>query len=186
MGQEDLKGRQVIIATDGGRCRIRKTKRGPRTAKKRRRYSTDWREPKLLIIYVIDANGRMDKQISPLIDGTLKGPDVLFGLLYGYFLALDLSDASRILFVADGAPWIRESVLLARKMLGAKGVKCIMHELIDFYHAVQHLHAFAGLRRRWSEKQRKRWVSQQAKLLKNGRIDQVLANLQTATKGSRS
>ena len=40
--------RRVVVSTDGGRLRIRTTKRGPKTAKGRNRYRTDWREPKLL------------------------------------------------------------------------------------------------------------------------------------------
>ena len=40
---ETLEQRRVIISTDGGRIRIRKNKRGPRTKKNRRRYTTDWR-----------------------------------------------------------------------------------------------------------------------------------------------
>jgi hypothetical protein len=47
---ETVAGRRVVVSTDGGRIRIRTTKRGPRTAKGRNRYRTDWREPKLLII----------------------------------------------------------------------------------------------------------------------------------------
>jgi hypothetical protein len=48
---ETLDGHTVVISNDGGRIRIRKDKSGPGTAKDRRRYSTRWREPKLLIIY---------------------------------------------------------------------------------------------------------------------------------------
>src|SRR3954447_23244894 len=46
---EAVAGRRVVRSTDGGRIRIRRTRRGPRTAKWRNRYRTDWREPKLLI-----------------------------------------------------------------------------------------------------------------------------------------
>jgi hypothetical protein len=51
------------------------------TKKNRARYKTDWREPKLLIIYVVNDNGRVDKKILPIIDGTLKGTDVQKHLL---------------------------------------------------------------------------------------------------------
>src|SRR5512142_102628 len=51
---ETVAGRRVVVSTDGGRIRIRTTKRGPKTAKGRNRYRTDWREPKLLIIYVYE------------------------------------------------------------------------------------------------------------------------------------
>jgi hypothetical protein len=40
--------------------RMRETKRGPKTPKGRRRYTGAWREPKVLIIYVVDAAGKRD------------------------------------------------------------------------------------------------------------------------------
>src|SRR3954471_3708420 len=55
---ETVAGRRVVVSTDGGRLRIRTTRRGPRTAKGRDRYRTDWREPKLLIIYVVNEKGQ--------------------------------------------------------------------------------------------------------------------------------
>ena len=103
---DKLKGRRVVISMDGGRVRIRKTKRGPKTKKGRARYSTDWREPKLLIIYVVDEQGRMDRKFSPVIDGTLQGPGDLYALLWSYLQALGVSEVEQILFVADGAEWI--------------------------------------------------------------------------------
>src|SRR3954452_256010 len=59
---ETVAGRRLVLSTDGGRIRIRTTKRGPKTAKGRNRYRTDWREPKLLIIYVVDEKGQMDRE----------------------------------------------------------------------------------------------------------------------------
>ena len=78
---ETVAGRRVVVSTDGGRIRIRTTKRGPKTAKGRNRYRTDWREPKLLIIYVVDEKGQMDREFLAVIDGTLGGPDAIFKLM---------------------------------------------------------------------------------------------------------
>src|SRR3954454_1226034 len=81
---ETVAGRRVVVSTDGGRIRIRTTKRGPKTAKGRNRYRTDWREPKLLIIYVADEKGQMDRDFLAVIDGTLGGPDAIFKLMEFY------------------------------------------------------------------------------------------------------
>ncbi len=183
---ENLKGRRVVLSSDGGRLRIRTSKRGRRTKKNRSHYSTDWREPKLLIIYVVNDDGRIDKKVLPLIDGTLKGTDALFALLHIYLRSLNLSTVDQILFVADGAHWIWDAIQCARKMLILVGLHCKIIELIDFYHAVQHLHGFAEHKCQWSGKRRKQWVSQQKTLLKSGKTKEVLENLQKATKGSRS
>ena len=48
---ETLAGRRVGLSLDGGRWRIRKPKRGRKTAKRRHRDTTDWREPKRMVIY---------------------------------------------------------------------------------------------------------------------------------------
>jgi hypothetical protein len=183
---EALKGCKIVISTDGGRLRIRASKRGRKTKKNRTGYTTDWREPKLLIIYVVDDTGRVDKKVLPIIDGTLKGPDILLVLLTVYLRSLDLKEVSQILFVADGAPWIWEAVELMRLMFALTGQKFRILELIDFYHAVQHLYAFAELKRMWSRKKRKQWVTRQKRLLKKGESKKVIAHMKAAAKGSKS
>ena len=60
--EEDVVGRRVIVSTDGGRIRLRENKRGPKTKKGRTRYNGAWREPKLLLIYVVNEEGKM---VSP-------------------------------------------------------------------------------------------------------------------------
>ena len=99
--EETVAGRRVVISTDGGRIRIRTTKRGPKTAKGRNRYRTDWREPKLLIIYVVDEKGQMDREFLAVIDGTLGGPDAIFKLMELYLRELKIITADKVLFVAD-------------------------------------------------------------------------------------
>ncbi len=82
---ETVLGRRVVVSADGGRLRIRTTERGPKTAKGRNRYRTDWREPKLLIIYVVDQDGQKDREFLAVIDGTLGGPDAIFKPLEFYW-----------------------------------------------------------------------------------------------------
>jgi hypothetical protein len=182
----NVAGRKVVVSTDGGRLRIRKIKRGPKTKKNRHRYSTAWREPKLLSIYVVGEDGRIDRSILPLIDGTLKGPDALFKLLYTYLHLLNIGKADLVLFVADGAPWIWKRVKQMQQLFALAGITFNAIELVDFYHAAEHLQDFAKLQSRWSEKERKRWCRAQSKLLKAGKIRQVIKELQRITKWSRN
>jgi len=81
---ETVSGCRVVISTDGGRIRIREKKRGPKTRKGRNHYTAAWREPKVLIIYTVNEEGRMDRSFTPLIDGTLKKPDDVFALIRYY------------------------------------------------------------------------------------------------------
>ena len=183
---EKLKGRRVVISVDGGRLRIRKTKRGPKTKKGRSHYSTDWREPKLLIIYVVGEHGRIDKEFSPVIDGTLQGPEGLYALLWNYLQALGINELEEILFVADGAVWIWEQLQTFKALLRVKGIACKIVELLDMYHAVQHLYAFSELKRAWGKKKRARWINEQKRNLKGGSVDKLIGALESAARGAKS
>nr|WP_319392928.1 hypothetical protein [uncultured Desulfobacter sp.] len=52
--------------------------------KDRTRFRSAWREPKLLSIYVVNAQGKQEKSFSPFIDGCFNGPDGVFHLLKGH------------------------------------------------------------------------------------------------------
>ena len=105
---ESLKGRVVVITTDGGRLRLRKDRKA-KTKKGRQRYSTQWREPKLLMIYTVKRVGRrtqLDKTFAPVIDGTLSGPEALFKLMRYYLEQLQMG-----VFMVCRTPWHRRAVL---------------------------------------------------------------------------
>jgi hypothetical protein len=179
---ETVAGRRVVLSTDGGRIRIRTTKRGPKTAKGRDRYRTDWREPKLLIIYVADEEGQMDREFLAVIDGTLGGPDAIFKLMEFYLRELKITTADKILFVADGARWIWNRAGAMLRRLGVEPER--VNELVDFYHAVEHLGKIAALQRRWTASERQAWIGRQRRRLLKGGIEEVQGAIDTAC-GSR-
>ena len=180
---EAIKGQKVVVSVDGGRIRIRKNKRGPKSVKGRSRYTTDWKEPKLLIIYITNEEGRLDKEFSPYIDGTLDGPDAIFALLTYYLKRIGIDGAAKVLFVSDGALWIWERVSILVRELGLD--KNNVYELIDYYHAVQHLMNLAKLQSTWSSAEREKWVRKNRRRLKKGRLEQVIADIIEVCKGSR-
>src|SRR5262249_7303555 len=156
-------GRRVVISSDGGRIRLREPKRGPQTKKGRRRYTGAWREPKVLIVYVVDAEGKREASFAPFIDATLHGPDAVFALLRAYLQRLEITKADQVVFLADGAPWFWKRVPLLVHALGLAAEQ--VHELLDFYHAVHHLGQVVALRQDWSAKVRTRWRTHQRRLL---------------------
>ena len=181
---ESVSGRRVVISTDGGRLRLRETKRGPKTKKGRRRYSSAWREPKVLIIYVVDAEGKRESRFAPVIDAILKGPDAVFALLRIYLQQLGITQADQVLFVADGASWIWKRVPLLVKALGLAAEQ--VHEVLDFYHAAEHLGQVSALRKDWSAKVRSRWRTQQRRLLLRGEVERVIAAVRDICRGRNS
>ena len=177
----EVKGKRVVVSTDGGRVRIRKNKRGKRTRKGRRRYHTHWREPKLLIIYVVDESGRLSKEFAPLIDGTMDGPDAIFGLIRYYLLALGIQQADRVLFVTDGARWIWDRVPTLWRELGLPPERC--YERVDFYHVVEHLYTLAGLKRNWTSRRRRQWVRKRRRDLLAGKLKPFMAEIKRQSQG---
>ena len=184
MGIEgSLAGKRVVISTDGGRLRVRKNKRGKKTKKGRSRYRTDWREPKLLVIYVVDEKGRLAKEFAPVIDGTLQGPDEVFRLLEFYLRELEISQATEVLFVADGAKWIWKRVTQLWQRLGLVGIRC--RELVDFYHVVEHVYALAALNTSWRASHRKRWATRQRRRLWRGELKAFIEEVERLCRGKR-
>ncbi len=177
-------GRRIAVSCDGGKTRLRENKRGPKTKKKRTRYNGAWREPKLLIIYVLDDQGKAQSSFAPLIDGSFNGPDAVFGLIQSYLHALTLRPEDQLLFVADGAVWIWNRVPGLVKALGLDPQQ--VHELVDFYHAVEHLGKVASLRKNWSAKQRQAWVKKHRRLLLRGHVSQVIEAVRELCRGRNS
>jgi hypothetical protein len=176
-------GRRVVVSTDGGRVRIRRNKQGKRTKKGRRRYRTDWREPKLLAIYVVDEHGQIEREFTPVLDGTLQGPEAVFRLIEFYLRELGIDQATQVLFIADGARWIWNRVGTLWKRLGLKPEQCL--ELVDFYHVVEHLGTLAGLKKNWNKTQQRGWVRRQVRRLKQGRVEQFEAEVKALCRGQR-
>ncbi|MCK9308217.1 MAG: hypothetical protein M0P17_11905, partial [Methanoculleus sp.] len=77
----EAEGKRLAVAMDGGRVLIRTNKRGRKTAKGYHTYAADWREPKLFIIYELDAEGRKMRKGLERCDGTIGGPEDITRLL---------------------------------------------------------------------------------------------------------
>jgi hypothetical protein len=180
---EEFKGKRVVISTDGGRIRIRKNKRGNKTKKGRNRYKTDWREPKLILVYVVNEDGEKDRKIPPIMDASLNGPDATFDMLLYYLKKLGVSLADKLLFISDGAKWIWDRVAKLISGLGIKSDHCVF--VLDFYHAVEHLSSVASSKK-WTAQARKKWVSKQRKRLLNGKRELFMTELETACKGYKN
>lgn len=136
---DHLQGRRVMILVDGGRLRQRKNKRG-RIAKGRKRcgYHTDWIEPKMLQIVVLDENGEPLKSYPPIVDGTTGKLPAFLRLLEQYLIRLKVHTSCQVILCADGAPWIWDRIPALLQRVGVDPSKII--EVIDWTHAKQNLH----------------------------------------------
>jgi hypothetical protein len=137
----ELAGRRVAAMIDGGRTRcrtvIQKQKGKGKGKKQRRRYKAEWREPKLLIIFEIDEQGRLKKKTRPWLDGTFAGPDEAMELLAFHLHRLGAARAEVVVFVADGAPWIWERLQWVQRRVGVPASRVL--RVLDWCHAVHNL-----------------------------------------------
>lgn len=174
--------RRIVVSLDGGRVRLREPRKG-RTKKGRKKFSARWREPRLFMIYAVDEHGRMADDFAPIIDGTMASCDRLFEMLQAYLLSVGITDASRVLFVADGAAWIWRRIPKLIRAIGLQTEQ--VQELIDFWHAVEYLGKIAESLKLTGSK-RKLWLTTQKKRLLRGEIGAVVDELEACLSGRRS
>ena len=154
-----------------------------KTEKGRARYKTDWREPKLIIVYLISEDGTKEKKALPIIDATLGGPDATFELLIYHLAKLNVNAADMLLFVSDGAIWIWDRADDLADRLGIDVTKCFF--ALDYYHAVEHLSDLANLKS-WTKSERKKWVTKQKSRLVKGQLNKFMDEIIRVCKGSKN
>jgi hypothetical protein len=183
----DFAGRRVAVQIDGGRVRLRENRKRKKKSKKkkgtRQKFDTPWREPKALIIFEFNEQGKMvKKERQPLIDGTLLGPDHLAELVAFHLHRLGVAQAELVVFVSDGARWIWDRLEWIERRVGLDSSKTV--HVLDFCHAAHHVSlalAALGL----SGSARRKVYDQLRKLLKNSRYDEVVWELKNRAKRKR-
>ncbi len=190
----EFAGKRVSVQIDGGRTKIRGVLRpaepqpkitnedgliienepGRSKAQPRRTYDAEWREPKLVTIFVHDEQGRMVKGSQALLEGTFIGPNALAELVAMHLHQLGAAQALSVTFVSDGAPWIWERIPQIVELAGLTQVP--IHEVLDVCHAVHHISlalAAYGL----SESERMPSYREYRTLLRNGQWRRVVDEL---------
>jgi hypothetical protein len=96
-------------------------------------------------------------------------------LLEMYLVKLGVVHAHQVLLVADGAPWIWQRIPALLKRLGLVPEQII--ELIDFYHAAEHLQTFSDLVFS-NQKQAKAWFETARSTMKHQSFSALMSEMQ--------
>ena len=75
---------------------------------------------------------------------------------------------------------------LSQMIFADDKLNCNIVELLDMYHAVQHLYAFSERKKSWTRKKRARWINEQKQCLKKGNIEKFIGALEIACRGAKS
>jgi hypothetical protein len=175
---EALKGKRVVISVDGGRVKIRRTyRRGRKRKSGWPGYETNWREPKLLTIYVLDEQGHKVNTLEvPLVaDGTLGGKDEFLKILHLHLHKLGIAQAEIVVLVGDGAPWIWNNIPPLLRELGCRPEQIV--QVLDYPHAVEHIYQLAEALFGDTAKG-KAWAEKWAKKFKKGQAQNLVAEIQ--------
>ena len=191
---KEFEGKRISVQIDGGRTKIRGDLRPaaaeaektdeeglpienvPGRSKKRPRqtFDAEWREPKLVTIFVHDEHGRMEKQSRAIVDGTFLGPDAMAELVAMHLHRLGAARAASITFAADGAPWIWDRLPTIVRLAKLDGVP--IHEVLDCCHAAHHISlALAAMGQ--NDRERMPLYREHRTLLRNGQWRRVVEEL---------
>lgn len=182
----ELAGQHVAVAIDGGRLRIRENPKGGRrrAATGHRRYDAPWREPKVMTIYAVGDDGKKVRQRRAFLDGTMGAADDAFALLVGHLRLLGAQKAARVTLLGDGAAWIWNRAEELRQAVGMSPEN--FQEVVDFYHAVEHLTEIADLVETWQGTTRAKWLRVAKDHLSAGNIEELLAHIDPLTTSKRA
>lgn len=153
-----------VIMIDGYQVRYRGPDWGKKKARKPR---VEWHEQKVGVFYHQDQNA--DGTLLEKVTVGWQGQAVELGeRLHWQACRHGLGRARHVLAVGDGAPWIWG--LVGQRWKNA-------HQLLDFYHASQHVHALAEASYPQNEQVRQDWVDQQCHDLRHGGENRVLRRI---------
>lgn len=169
----EFAGKRVAVVFDGGRTRTRVSgKRGRRRRKTRRRgFHTPWREPKKVVIYVFDDEGKKTDD-APVYEGSFETWEDAFRIFVAECARRGVADAKELVILADGSLNIWDHVDAFVAKLGIPPDR--VQKIVDYYHAAKRVSDLADLCAGWSAKQRRAWVKHVLKHLRAGRIERVL------------
>lgn len=174
-------GKRLVIGLDGGRIRTRVNLKGRRRKSGHSRFEAPWREPKVLVVYEVGDDGRRKRGGLVRYDATLQDADGILLLLVSTLRELGAAEATEWVIVGDGAGWIWDRIEELIAQLGFDRAR--VTEVVDFYHAVQRIHAVAEELKGWRADKKVVWTKQMRRKLLRGQLVELREELHQLCRG---
>jgi len=156
---------RMAVAVDAGKMRTAERRRKRRGSRKQH-FTEQWTDAKLGVVYGFDRRGKSQSDKRYVASLLSKEP---FGhVLWTQIAASGADRAQHVVWLGDGAEWIWS---LKREHLPHAV------EVLDVYHARDHLHTVARALWNTDRRRRRRWVKTQQRRLLTGRVAHVLREL---------
>lgn len=151
------------LVDNGGRSKANKGKKT---------FQSDWKEPKLVTIFIMDKQGKQLKGTKAWTEATLEGPDAIAEIIAMRLHQLGATQAESITFVSDGAPWIWDRLDRIVELAGIAS-SIPIYKVLDCCHAIGRM--MAGLKHcGLGEKMTKGLYRVYRKLIREGRWEVVV------------
>ena len=156
---------RMAVAVDAAKVRTAERRRKRRGSRKQH-FTERWADAKLGVVYRFDRRGRSASDRRYV--GSLQGKDAFGQALWTQIAACGADRAQHVVWLGDGAEWVWS--LKDEHLPHAV-------EVLDFFHARDHLHTVAHAL--WGEQKprRQRWVKTQVRRLLTGRVRHVVREL---------
>ena len=133
-----------------------------------------------VVAAVLGPDGRRDRSVPSVIDGTLGDADAVFELLRYHLRRLGAGHAAELVLIGDGAPWIWNRAEALRQDL--KLPPRSFREVIDYFHVVERLGEIAKAQSKWTEQAQREWLTAQKMRVKSGKIEEIESAIRVIAK----
>ena len=178
---ESLEGKRVVISLDGGRSRTREYT-DKMTLKGNPKFDTNWREPKVFVIQVVNDKGELERKIDiPFYGATMAAGQDALDELVDALKTLQIDKAKEIQFIADGAHFFWSNIKEILREAGVNMKKVTF--TLDYFHAVEHLYELVRSIPKLEEKKSNQLIKDLKDHLFNGTIYSLIQRLRTELNG---
>jgi hypothetical protein len=178
---ESFAGKRVVISADGGRSRTREYT-GKVTIRGNPKFETNWKEPKVFVLQVVNDKGELEKTTElPYYGATMATGQEALEELMDALRTLQIHKAKEIQFIADGAQFFWNNIKDILIQVGVPMNK--MTFTLDYFHAVEHLYELVRCIPNMQQKQENQLIKQCKDLLYNGAIYSLIFKVKAQLKG---